>query len=330
MPLPSRSSQPAAFHPAWWLPGPHAPTVWGKFGRRQPAMHDRLERWGTPDADHLTIARMGQTTPGTPHLLVLHGLEGKLTANYAQGLLGQAKRRGWSADLLLFRSCDGETNSARRFYHSGETTDLDFVVNRLVEENPHSPLFLAGLSLGGNVLLKWLGERGDATPIQLARAAAGSVPFDLEAGSIYMEKGFARLYVKHFLASLIQKTLAKMDRFPDICDHQQLLHCASFRDFDNIVTGPLHGFADAHDYYNQSSSIHFLSRIRVPTLLLSARDDPFLPPRVLDSVNAIAATNDSLRFLVTPRGGHVGWIEGQPWKQRYFMEELFCEWFDVL
>ncbi len=158
------------FKPSWWLPGPHLPTIWGKVLRRRSPVHDRLERIGTPDGDHVTLVRMGTIKAGVPHLVILHGLEGKITAKYAHGMLAEARKRGWSGDMLMFRSCDGEMNSARRFYHSGETTDLDFVVRRLIAEHPGIQLKLCGISLGGNVLLKWLGEQSVSIPSQISRA----------------------------------------------------------------------------------------------------------------------------------------------------------------
>lgn len=269
---------------------------------------------------------MGQVRAGVPHLLVLHGLEGKITAKYAHGLLAQANARGWSGDLLMFRTCDGEPNSARRLYHSGETTDTDFVVRRLLAEHPELRLVICGVSLGGNVLLKWLGELGEQRLPQLRAVVAASVPFDLEAGSRYMEHGFARIYVAHFLKTLRTKTLEKLERYPDLCDRMKLLDARTFWEFDDAVTGPVHSFAGAHDYYAKSSSIQFLERVRVPTLLLNALDDPFLPRAVLERVSAIVAQNPALTLELTRAGGHVGWIAGQPWQPRYYMEERAVAW----
>ena len=311
---------PSSFRPASWLPGPHLPAIWGKFVRRRPMVHDRIERWATPDGDHLSMLRMGNPGSGAPHLLILHGLEARISAKYAHGLLDQARRRGWSGDLLMFRSCDGEINSARRLYHSGETTDLDFVVRRLVQENPGIRLVLAGVSLGGNVLLKWLGEVGDQAPQQVFCAAAVSVPFDLAAGSRQMEQGFARQYVTHFLATLKKKTLQKLIQYPGCCDVEVAMRAKTFWEFDDAVTAPLHGFAGAGDYYERSSSLRFLSRISRPTYLLSARGDPFLPDRVIEEVRSLAASSSMLFCEVTSTGGHVGWVEGAPWDQRYYME----------
>lgn len=314
------------FRPAWWLPGPHLPTIWGKLTRRIAPVHDRLERIATADGDHVTLVRMGTIARGVPHLLILHGLEAKISAKYAHGLLEQARRIGWSGDMLMFRSCDGEVNTARRFYHSGETADFDLVVRRLLAEHPELHLVLCGVSLGGNVLLKWLGEQGAGVPAQVRRAAAVSVPYDLEAGARLMENGFARVYVRHFLATLVAKSIRKLELYPDLCDVGKLRAARTFFEFDDILTGPVHGFAGAHDYYHRSSSIHFIDRVRVPTLLMNAWNDPFLPRSVLETVRTIARGNPQLFVEFPETGGHVGWVSGQPWSARYFMEERVIEW----
>lgn len=316
----------SAYRHAWWLPGAHLPTIWGKKVRVQPAVHDRVERWATPDGDHLSIARAGVVQAGVPHLLILHGLEGTVRSNYAQGLMDQARRRGWSADLMLFRSCDGALNSARRLYHSGETTDIDFVVRTLISQNHDLDLRVVGVSLGGNVVLKWLGEQGDQLPASIRCAAGVSVPYNLAAGSRYLERGLGPQYTAHFVKRLRAKTLAKLELYPDLCNRDELLRAKTFWEFDGAVTGPVHGFADAQDYYTRSSSIRFLERISRPTLLFSATDDPFLPASVLDEVRTVAKTNDCLELEFTSRGGHVGWTEGSPWQPRYFMEERVIAW----
>jgi hypothetical protein len=241
-------------------------------------------------------------------------------------MLDQARKIGWSGDMMMFRSCDGEINSARRFYHSGETTDLDLVVRYLIERNPELRLMMCGVSLGGNVLLKWLGERERSVPQQVKRAAAVSVPYDLETGARLMEHGFARVYVRHFLRTLLAKATQKIQQYPDLCDIEKLRAARTFFEFDDLLTGPAHGFAGAHEYYTQSSSIHFLERIRVPTLLMSAMNDPFLPKSVLSSVRNIARLNQNLFVEFSRTGGHVGWVAGQPWKQQYHMEQRAIEW----
>ena len=316
----------STYQPAWWLPGAHLPSIWGKKGRRHALVHDRIERWATPDGDHLSVARAGLVSAGKPHLLILHGLEGTVRSNYVQGLMAQARRRGWSADLLIFRGCDGDINNQRRLYHSGETTDIDFVVRELIAGHPDISLRLVGVSLGGNVLLKWLGEQGEALPSNVVRAAGVSVPYDLAVGSRFLEWWLGQLYVDHFMKSLKEKTRAKRTHFPDLCDWTRLDNARTFWDFDDAVTGPVHGFSGALDYYSKSSSIHFLPDIRRPTMLLNAKDDPFLPADVLDRVRNISQNNNFLNTEFTRRGGHVGWTEGPIWSPRYYMEEKVMKW----
>lgn len=316
----------STYRHAWWLPGPHAPTIWGKKMRKAPHAHDRIEAWTTPDGDRLSLARVGMAASRAPHLLILHGLEGSTQSTYAQGLLAHAKARGWSADLLLFRGCDGAINNARRFYHSGETCDLDFVVRALLRAHPEIHLRIVGVSLGGNVLLKWLGEQSEALPSNIVRAAAVSAPYDLAAGSRKLQSFLGQRYVDHFMATLKMKTRAKRARYPDLCDWARLESARTFWEFDDVVTGPVHGFANASDYYSKSSSINFLAKIRCPTLLLSAEDDPFLPVTVLDRVRALAKDSQFLHTEFTKHGGHVGWTEGSPWAPRYYMEDRVIAW----
>jgi len=317
-----------AYSPAWWLPGPHARTMWGRFFRRTPPLDTRVERWDTADGDFLDIVRL-DAPRGSPHLVVLHGLEGTARSHYARGLFLEAAHRGWAADLLLFRGCGPEANRARRFYHSGETSDLDAVARRLFEADPIAPFVFAGVSLGGNVLLKWLGEFGDALRDRVAAAAAVSVPFDLARASRHIDRGFSRVYQHHFLQSLRRKALAKLDRYPDLASRNRIESARTLYDFDDAVTAPVHGFASADDYYARSSSIRFLSRIGVPTLLLSAADDPFLPSSVLDDVRLIAATNPNLEVEFPAKGGHVGFVGGQnPLRPFYYAERRVAQFFE--
>jgi predicted alpha/beta-fold hydrolase len=287
-----------------------------------------VERIATPDGDHLTLARMGVRQAAVPHLLVLHGLEGTIRANYAHGLLEQARTRGWSGDLLLFRTCDGELNKARRLYHSGETTDLAHVVQWLQSEVPLSPLVICGVSLGGNVLLKWLGEAGSTLQSTVVRAAAVSVPFDLARGSRVLEKGFSRFYATHFLRTLVPKALAKAAQYPGSIDVAAARRARTFWEFDDAATAPLHGFRDAADYYARSSSLGFLDKVAVRTLLFCAWDDPFVPTDVLNEVQDVAEQSPALQVDLTRSGGHVGWVEGSVWPSRYYMERRVIEFLD--
>src|SRR6266550_5246378 len=302
-------SEPLIYSPAWWIPGGHLQTLCGKLFRRQRSAQTTIERWDTPDGDFLEVHRLG-ADHGVPRVLLLHGLEGTVRSHYAQGLLNEAARRGWGADLLVFRSCGSTPNRTRRFYHSGETTDTSFVLERIVREYPTSPLAIAGVSLGGNVLLKFLGERGDDLPTQLKAAAAISVPFDLSRSSRRINRGLSRLYQRFFLGSLRRKAQEKAVRFPDLAPLSTIAGLRTLEDFDNLITGPLHGFRDAEDYYRKSSSLPWLEKIRINTLLLSSVDDPMLPPEVLDEVRDIADENPYLHPQFVEEGGHAGFIAG--------------------
>jgi len=248
-------------------------------------------------------------------------------SHYVGGLLYMARRQDWGADLLIFRGCGSEPNRAARFYHSGETGDLSFAVSRVREEFPAAPVLLCGVSLGGNVLLKWLGEQGASLPEQIRAAAAVSVPFDLERGSRHISVGFSRVYERHFLRTLRRKAEVKLAQFPGLFDREAMVRARTLYDFDDAVTGPVHGFRDAHDYYSRSSSLRFLDRIRRPTLLLSSRDDPFLPAEVLLEVEPVARKNPHITIELTNRGGHVGFVSGAPWRPVYYAERRVAEFF---
>jgi len=289
---------------AWWLPGPHLPTIFGKVFRRVPQTPTTRERWPTPDGDLLSVERL-RGRPDAPRLVLFHGLEGGLHSAYARGLLRQAHLRGWWADLVLWRTCDGQTvNAVRRSYHSGASDDADLALTRIVSGDPDRPLLLHGVSLGGNVLLKWLGERGDAVPASVRAAVAVSAPFDLAAASARIARGFSKVYGRFFLKTLKAKTAAKLSQ------------------------GPLHGFGGAAEYYARSSSINFLSRIRVSTLLLNAKNDPFLPRSTLDRVATIARDNPRVICCFPSSGGHVGFIAGNPNDADYWMERVTLDWLD--
>lgn len=286
-----------------------------------------------PDGDELLLDFVDAgMSRGSPVLLVLHGLEGSSESVYVQGMMALARARGWRGVALNFRSCARDPanhsswipNRRPRLYHSGETSDLGFVVARLAEREPSAPLFAAGVSLGGNVLLKWLGENPGQTSV--AAAGAISVPFDLAAGGRHMEDGFGPFYVAHLLATLRVKAADLAARFPEAAarlDLPRLTRAKTFFEFDDAATAPLHGFAGAADYYARSSSIAFVPRIATPTLCVSAEDDPFLPGRVLAEV--AAAKSAAVELRVTRHGGHAGFVSG-PLSPRYWAEETVMAW----
>ncbi len=321
------------FSPAWWLPGAHLQTVWGRVARDRRLAVLRREVLETPDCDDLVLDHM-DGKPGTPRVLLLHGLEGSSNSAYVQGYLQRAARRGWRATALNFRSCARDPgdldrmlpNRRPRLYHSGETSDLAFVVRTLAEREPAAALLAVGVSLGGNVLLKWLGENPEQKAI--AAAAAVSTPYDLSASDRFLETVLGRLYVGNFLATLKRKAVELAARFPEAgakLDLERALRARSFWEFDDAANAPLHGFAGADDYYRRSSSLGFLPRVATPTLCLSAEDDPFLPPEAL--ARACAAAPSAVDFRITARGGHTGWVAGPwPWRPEYWAEEVVVDW----
>jgi hypothetical protein len=246
-----------------------------------------------------------------------------------QGLLSAIARRGTSATAINFRSCARDPknlsrmlpNRRPRFYHSGETGDFDFVVNALAKRWPSTTFLAIGASLGGNALLKWLGEHPGQTTI--SAAVTISVPYDLGAGAIHLEESWGgRLYVNRFLNTLKKKVKAVSNTFPETTlDIDRVARSRTFREFDDAATAPLHGFRDADDYYARSSSIHFLPKITTPVLCISAEDDPFLPKEALERARAAAPPN--VQFVTTPHGGHVGFV-GE--SMTYWAEELAVEW----
>lgn len=303
-------------------------TLWGKLFRRRVVIPLRAESLATPDGDSLALVWTEGSPETAPLLLLLHGLEGSVQSHYAMPILAEAAQRGWTGLLMHFRTCDGRMNTARRTYHSGETSDLDFVVGTLLDTHPGRPLAIAGVSLGANVLLKWLGERGDQVDRRLVGAVAVSTPFDLRRSSLRVNQGFSRLYQWNFVTRLRRKALAKLETYPDIGSREDIEAARTFWEFDDRFTAPIHGFADAADYYERSSSLPWLERIRVPTLLLSARDDPFHPPAVLDDVARAVRDNPCVELELPARGGHVGFVEGPPWRPRYYLDRRVVEFLD--
>ena len=305
---------PADFTPAWWLPGPHAQTVWPAMVRRTRLVPLTRERLELADGDFVDIDWTGEFGP---IVVILHGLQGSSRSAHVQGLLAALRRRGWRGAVMHFRGCSGEPNRLPRTYHSGETGDIGYVVRRLRKRHPSTPIAAVGYSLGGNVLLKWLAERGPAA--ELTTAVAVSVPFLLSRAADRLERGFSRVYKRHFIVDLRKTVLDKFRHRPGPLDLDAVRREWTFRGFDNRVTAPLHGFRDAEHYYNRASCRQYLREVARRTLIVQALDDPFMTPDVVPQREELAPC---IRLELSAEGGHVGFVEGNaPWSARFWLEE---------
>ncbi len=290
-----------------WLPGGHLQTLYPTLFLRGPRLGYRRERWELDDGDFLDADWADGPDDG-PLLVLFHGLEGSSASPYARSLMRAATRRGWRGVVVNFRGCSGEPNRLPRAYFAGDSQEIGHVLARLRSRFPQARLHAAGISLGGNALLKWLGESGHAAGRLVASAAAISAPLDMNAAGAALDRGFnRRVYTAHFLATLKRKSLAKAARFPGLLDTDAVRAATTFREFDTLVTARLHGFRDAEDYWTRASSKPLLRHVVVPTLVLNAQNDPFLPAQALPRPHEVS---DSV-FLQQPQtGGHVGFPGG--------------------
>lgn len=312
--------EPAPFRPAPWLPGPHLQTLGGRLLRRLDRMPPRKERLELPDGDFIDLHEFPTDLPeDAPTVLVLHGLEGSSRANYVSSTAHYLNSLGLRAVRFNFRACSGEMNRLPRSYHAGDTDDLDFVVRHLREREPDRPLAVIGFSLGGNILLKYLGERGGDAARDICAAVAISVPFDLRRGTHRLEAGgMSRFYTLYFVRKLRRKAVAKRALLVKQYDVDAAIRARTVRAFDEALTARLHGFRDAWDYYESSSCVGYLDDVRVPTLVLHSLDDPFLPT---DAVPVEALRNNPCLIEgITPEGGHVGFVEGTPWNPVFWAD----------
>lgn len=307
------------FRPAWWLHNAHLQTLFPYLLRPLPRIALRRERVDLPDGDFLDL----DWTEGEsgPIVLVLHGLEGSSKSKYARGLLRAVHRRGWRGVVMNFRGCSGEPNRRPRSYHSGETGDPGFIIRLLRQRHPESPLAVVGYSLGGNVLLKWLAEQGDAAPIDAAVAV--SVPYRLADSANRLLRGFSRIYQQRLVKNLCDSFRRKRERIAMPID-PPLDRIRTFWDFDTMVTAALHGFRDADHYYSTVSSRQYLKLIRKPVLCIHASDDTFMFPKTVPEPSELSAT---VRLELAEHGGHVGFVGGAwPWSPRYWLEERIPEY----
>ncbi len=290
-----------------WLPGGHLQTIYPATCLRKPAVAYRRERWQAPDGDFLDLDFIDGAA-GQPFVLLFHGLEGSSDSHYARSLMALAVARGWSGVVVHFRGCSGEANLAPRFYHSGDAQEIDWIVRRLDtyrKARGASRFFATGVSLGGNALLRWLGESQHQAGM-IDAACAISAPLDLAGGGAALSRGANLLYTRIFLQTLKPKCLLKLEQFPGLFDRERMLGARDLFEFDNVVTAPLHGYRDTADYWDRASAKHVLDDITVPTLVLNARNDPFLPPQHLPATASPPVTLD-----YPQEGGHVGFTVGR-------------------
>lgn len=286
-----------------WLPNGHFQTIYPAKCIPKPVVPFRRERWQTPDGDFVDVDFVdGQ--PGAPFVVLFHGLEGSSDSHYCRALGAELVARGWSGAIPHFRGCSGEPNLAPRFYHSGDAQEADWMLRRL-RPLATGKFYACGVSLGGNVLLRWLGESQHSAEFVDA-AVAVSAPLDLARGGEALGRGFNRVYQRMFLQTLKPKCAAKLRQFPGLFDLDAMHAAPDLYTFDNIVTAPLHGYRNVEDYWDRASAKHVLEDITVPTLVLNARNDPFLPGRYLPQ-----AASSHVVLDYPAEGGHVGFATGR-------------------
>lgn len=285
-----------------WLPGGHLQTLYPSLFLRVPPIVYRRERLELADGDFLDFDWADSPKP-SPVVVLFHGLEGSADSHYARALMALARTRGWHGVVAHFRGCSGEGNRLPRAYFAGDSEDIARMLQHVKAHHPEAPVFAVGVSLGGNALLKWLGEQGHAAHLLVERAAAVSAPLDLTAAGNALDHGFnRRVYTARFLATLKEKALKKAQQFPGMLDAGAIESATTFREFDTLVTARLHGFRDACDYWIRVSSKPLLKSIDVPTLVINARNDPFLPAQALPTP---AEVSPAVTLEQPDTGGHV-------------------------
>ncbi|CAM3951472.1 putative esterase YheT [Pseudomonas reidholzensis] len=323
-------SLPARFRPAIGLANPHLQTLWGPLWRKPPALERDRERVWLADGDFIDLDWHGPHVHDAPLVVVLHGLTGSSSSPYVKGLQHALQVRGWASVAVNWRGCSGEPNLLARSYHSGASEDLAEIIRHLRAQRPLAPLYAVGYSLGGNVLLKYLGESG--LDSQLQAAVAVSVPFRLDQCADRIGLGFSKVYQAHFMREMLAYVQDKQRHFRDQGHHDRLAqlerlgtlrNLRTFWDFDGKVTAPLNGFNDAHDYYRRASSRYYLGENRTPTLIIHASDDPFVFGHSLPSADELAPQT---QFELHQRGGHVGFVEGSLRKPGYYLERRIPQW----
>lgn len=298
----------STFQPAPWLGGRHRMTIAPALLRLKGGPEYTRTRIHTPDGDFLDLDFAFAVPKKSKQLVIIqHGLEGSSQAKYVRGMARAFLKQGWDALAWNFRGCSGSMNQQPRTYHSGFTEDLQVVISYVLSQNCYDTIVLVGFSLGGNLTLKYMGEHSDSLPPQIKGAVAFSVPCDLAASSRQLARSENRIYMQRFLKTLTKKAYYLERHFPGCLDISGLDRIRDFGDFDGQVTGPLNGFSGARDYWARSSCRQFLPLIKLPTLLINARTDPFLPPECYPF--AEAQQNPYFSLEIPEHGGHVGFLD---------------------
>jgi predicted alpha/beta-fold hydrolase len=296
------------YSPPRWLPGGNLQTIYPSTFIAKPQVRFRRERWDTPDADFIDVDFV-DGKPGQPLVVLFHGLEGSSDSHYSRAFMAAVAARGWSGVVPHFRGCSGEINLAPRFYHSGDSAELDWILRRLLNHRSTigaAKFYAAGVSLGANALLRWLGESQHQAEF-IDAACAISAPLDLAGGGAALAHDFNRIYTHVFLRTMRTKSLVKLAQFPGLFNRDALMQARDLYTFDNIITAPLHGYRNTDDYWDRASAKHILHDITVPTLVLNAKNDPFLPARYLPQSAAAC-----VKLEYPEEGGHVGFAAGAP------------------
>jgi hypothetical protein len=300
--LPCHLAQADEYHAPWWLPGGDMQTIYSSKMINPPSVEYRRERWELEDGDFLDLDWV-DGRPEAPVIVLFHGLEGNSASVYARELMSAAKIRGWNGVVAHFRGCSGTDNRLPRAYFAGDSAEIERILKHVVSSYPNNQRYAVGVSLGGNALLKWLGERGEDANQYVNRAAGISAPLDLTATGNTLDSGFNRMvYTAHFLSTLKAKALRKAALYPALLDAEAINQATTFREFDTLVTARLHGYRDAADYWEKVSSKPWLKFIQIPTLVLNAKNDPFLPASALPTA---AEVSDSVTLEKPDTGGHV-------------------------
>lgn len=300
------------YRPPWWLPEGHSQTIMAARWANKPSVYYHRVRWNTPDGDFIDLDFTEPTEQAAKHQtlwVLFHGLEGCSRSHYSLAVMNQARMAGALGVVVHFRGCSGENNWMPRAYHSGDSPEMDWILRRLREQLPAvEHMHVTGVSLGGNVLLKWLGEQEKQAQEVVSSAVSVSAPVDLLAGAVSLAKGFNLVYTRMFLSTLVPKSIDKVKRFPELGKADDIANCKDFFDFDNRVTAPWHGFRDAEHYYAVSSAKPLLKHIAVPTLMIHAKNDPFMSGQHLPAHHEVSS---QVKCLFTEHGGHVGFANGR-------------------